>query len=607
MFDVFLSYHQKDEHIALLFYQLFKSCNFNPFFAKVSIPPGADISTCIKQSIKKSNSLVVLWSKTSVEAEWVIAEARYAWKQKKIIPVFIESFETDLLPFELQFLRAVDLSDWKGDPDDEHFKLILNKVAQNSNKSISYGKELDEKIEKIGVTITGYKKNASDVIMDRIQIFDSVNYSEEKINRDKEKQNKIVNSTTNQTDILTFSDQTRHFNEECAVIGNEVNKNEPIFIKKTLIVGESLQQANPKLLPDKRVDDTSSQSVNPYTQIGSSSTRIRNNGFDGLPDGNSPIPLGSGVIVGFLGLGGMANVYKIWNEKLEVFRAVKILQPTQQADLYNRFFTEVKITSKLHHPNIVETYNIGEWHGLPYLEMEYVDGISLESLISNNGNLPDQVCSAIAILIANALEYAHSQEFLIYGKNYKGVIHRDLKPANIMIPKNGNVRLMDFGIARPTQTGLHTVNGNIVGTLPYLSPEQIDGVDIDARTDIYSFGSVLYEMITGTRTFPQDSVTDLMKKKIRNEYRKFSDFNFPISKSLARISQKCLQINKTDRYSNTGLLVTELECVHKSKTSEEPRQIIKRFIDNPDTFLLKSKKRFGSNFFYNIRRPFIKN
>jgi serine/threonine protein kinase len=357
--------------------------------------------------------------------------------------------------------------------------------------------------------------------------------------------------------------------------------------------GQQQQPVFPQLQPGTRVNATSFPSVNPYTQTGASQTQNGQGrvqyGADTLPTGDQPIPLGSGTVVGLLGTGGMAKVYKIWNEKLEVFRAVKILLPTQQADLKSRFETEAKITAKLHHPNIVEIYSVGDWNGLPYLEMEYIEGVSLEALISKNGKLPNAVCSAITILVARALEYAHGQEFLIYGKNYHGVIHRDLKPANIMIPSIGDVRLMDFGIARPTEASLHTVEGNIVGTMQYLSPEQMDGIDIDNRTDIYSFGAILYEILTGTKTFPQDTITNLMKKKIMNEYRKFSDFNFNVSPHLARIAQKCLQINKTDRYPDMGALLDDLEAAHRSLTSESPAKILRRYIANPDDFEDKFK------------------
>lgn len=377
---------------------------------------------------------------------------------------------------------------------------------------------------------------------------------------------------------------------------------QPQSVDKTFVEGDNQQQQSqqrvfPDLQPGTRVNATAFPSVNPYTQTGASQTQTGQRsgifGADALPSGNEPIPLGSGTIVDLLGTGGMAKVYKIWNEKLEVFRAVKILLPTQQADLKSRFETEAKITAKLHHPNIVEIYSVGDWNSLPYLEMEFIDGVSLEALIGKNEKLPNVVCSAIAILVARALEYAHSQEFLIYGKNYHGVIHRDLKPANIMIPDIGDVRLMDFGIARPTEASLHTVEGNIVGTMQYLSPEQMDGVDIDNRTDIYSFGAILYEMLTGTKTFPQDTITNLMKKKIMNEYRKFSDFHFNVSPHLAKIAQKCLQINKTDRYPDMTALLVDLKTAHRSLTPDSPAKVLKKYLTNPEGFEETFKRKMS--------------
>jgi serine/threonine protein kinase len=329
-----------------------------------------------------------------------------------------------------------------------------------------------------------------------------------------------------------------------------------------------------------RVDATSLSATNPYGVKRAPSPPPQ---ADSLPTGNDPLPLGSGTIVGLLGAGGMARVYKIWNEKLEVFRAVKILIPTQQGDLRNRFETEAKITAKLRHPNIVEIYSVGDWNGLPYLEMELIDGTALDAMIQRIGKLPPSVCSAISIFVARALTYAHNQEFLLYGKTYQGIIHRDLKPANIMISKHGDLRLMDFGIARPTEASLHTVEGNIVGTMQYLSPEQMDGVDVDARADVYSFGAILYEMLTGTKTFPQDTITNLMKRKIMNEYRKFDDFDFGVPQSLAKIAQKCLQLDKTNRYANATVLLDELEDAHRSLTSDSPETVLKSYLDNPSS------------------------
>jgi len=308
----------------------------------------------------------------------------------------------------------------------------------------------------------------------------------------------------------------------------------------------------------------------------------------------APVKIGSGTIVSILGVGGMAKVYKIWNEQLEVYRAVKLLTPGSSKDLSKRFETEVKITAKLHHPNIVEIYNVGEWNGLPYIEMELIDGQTLESIISKYGRLPASVCSAIAIQIADALMYAHNQEFLIYGKTYQGIIHRDLKPANIMISKTGALKLMDFGIARPTESGLHTMDGFIVGTLQYLSPEQLDGKDIDKRTDIYSFGAILYEALTGTKTFPQETITNLMKMKAINNYRKFNDYDFQIAPALVKITEKCLQQEKAERFDDASDLLDDLKKAHESFSPDRPGTVIQKYIQNPFGFTLDDyKKKFS--------------
>lgn len=294
-----------------------------------------------------------------------------------------------------------------------------------------------------------------------------------------------------------------------------------------------------------------------------------------------PERIGSGSVAEIIGTGGMAKVYKIWNEKLEVFRAVKILRTDFNNDLKTRFETEAKITAKLHHSNIVDIYNIGEWKDLPYIEMEYIDGNTLQAFIHKNGKLPDIVCSSIAICIARALVYAHSIEIMIYGNRYKGVIHRDLKPANILISKDGDVKLTDFGIARPAEASLHTLEGNIVGTLHYLSPEQMEGEEVDCRTDIYSFGTILYEMLTGAKTFPQERISSLMKNRMLNKFKKPAEFEFPVSTNLSRIALRCLEIQPQKRYESARKLLSELEKIHFKLTSSQPESVISDYVQNP--------------------------
>lgn len=327
------------------------------------------------------------------------------------------------------------------------------------------------------------------------------------------------------------------------------------------------------------------------TAYGASGATSAGAGNVKLPSAEEPAEIGSGTVVAELGTGGMAKVYKVWNARLEVYRAVKILLPSYQTDLLNRFETEAKITAKLHHPNIVEIYSVGEWNGLPYLEMELIDGESLEDLINRQGRLPDAVCSAIAIMVCKALTYAHGQEFLLYGKSYKGIIHRDLKPANIMISRRAEVKLMDFGIARPTETSFHTVEGNIVGTLQYLAPEQIDGVDIDAGADLYALGAILYEMLTGTKTFPQKTITNLMKKKATNEYRNFDDFDFRVHPQLTRISKRCLSVERSERFSDAASMLEALESAHRAVTGLSPEGTIRTYVEDPVGFALSSRRR----------------
>ncbi len=329
--------------------------------------------------------------------------------------------------------------------------------------------------------------------------------------------------------------------------------------------------------PENKLDKTIDESA-----ISSSYHTIYNQ--TGLPSGEEPIRLGSGTIAGVLGTGGMAKVYKIWNEKLEIYRAVKIILPSRHCELSKRFETEAKITAKLHHPNIVEIYNVGEWNELPFIEMELVEGETLDTIIAKNGRLPDVVCSAIGIQITDALSYAHSREILIYGKTYNGIIHRDLKPANIMVSGTGEMKLMDFGIARPTETGLHTTDGHIVGTLQYLSPEQLDGIEIDKRSDIYSLGTILYEMLTGTKTFPQQTITNLMKMKSTNAYRRFKEFNFSTKASLSKLVEKCLKFNRIDRYENTNVLLNDLKKIHSNSTSDSPKDVLQKYIRDPGRY-----------------------
>jgi serine/threonine-protein kinase len=305
-------------------------------------------------------------------------------------------------------------------------------------------------------------------------------------------------------------------------------------------------------------------------------------GTASLPDGSRRIALGSGVITALISKGGSAVVYEIWNSQLEVSRAVKLLHPDRLEESKERFETEVKITAKLHHPNIVEIYVVGNWNGLPYIEMERVDGITLEQLITKRGALPVEVCTSIGILVARALDYAHNQKYMIYGKEYVGIIHRDLKPANVMIGRDGVIKLMDFGIAKPVSARSETSEGIVVGTMQYLSPEQLQGDLIDVRADVYSLGTVLYELLTGQRTFPEKNLAKLVTDKLNNRFQSLDKFAVEIPGRLKRLVHHCLHFQKAKRIQSAAQLLKDLETIHRTVCEESPEQVLKNYIKVTD-------------------------
>jgi serine/threonine-protein kinase len=268
--------------------------------------------------------------------------------------------------------------------------------------------------------------------------------------------------------------------------------------------------------------------------------------------------LSGGRIVRFIGSGGMADVYLVWQPRIEVYRAVKVIKPGQSENLLARFETEIRILSKLQHPNIVQFYNVGEWYSLPFIEMEYVPGAAMDDVQKKCKVLTPQETAAIGILVCRALEYAHRKTATIYGTTYKGVIHRDLKPANIMLSKSGRVKLTDFGIARPQDVSLHTMeSGLVVGTLPYLAPEQLSGKEMTGRVDIYALGATLYEFMCGQRAFPQRDLPALLSAKSSGEYKPLATDN--ISKPLAVVIAKAMSQKATDRHESAAAMEADLE------------------------------------------------
>ena len=285
-----------------------------------------------------------------------------------------------------------------------------------------------------------------------------------------------------------------------------------------------------------------------------------------------------------VGEGAMANVYKVWHEDLEVIRAIKILKNGFTKEMRDRFFTEAKILADIRHSNIIEIHTVGMWNQhVPYIEMEFIDGHSFKKLISQSGHIAPVAAIAMTYFVCCALQYAHIKDYTLYGKVYSGLIHRDIKPENIILSKDGVIKLMDFGIARPTEVSLHTVGEKIVGSLPYLSPEQLNGQTLDQRSDIYSLGTVLYEMLCGERVYPQKSISDIVRKKAIGQYKSLSEFELDIPKPLIAIVEKALKQDPHERYDSAQSMGRDLFALLRAMSDVPPQDILFQYSKSPSS------------------------
>jgi serine/threonine protein kinase/Tfp pilus assembly protein PilF len=260
-------------------------------------------------------------------------------------------------------------------------------------------------------------------------------------------------------------------------------------------------------------------------------------------------------IIEELGKGGMGKVYKAHDTEIKEKVALKLLKPeiASDAKTIERFRNEIRLARKIAHRNVCRMYDLGEERGTRFITMEYVDGEDLKSTIRRIGRLPVGKSIAIAGQICEGLEEAHRM----------GVVHRDLKPGNIMLDKEGNARIMDFGIARSMKTKGITGAGIIIGTPEYMSPEQVEGKETDPRSDIYSLGVILYEMVTGQMLFEGDSPFTVGMKHKGEEPKNPQQLNPQVPDDLSLLILRCLEKEKNERYSNAGELRSFLEDIEK--------------------------------------------
>ena len=254
-------------------------------------------------------------------------------------------------------------------------------------------------------------------------------------------------------------------------------------------------------------------------------------------------------ILGKVGSGGMSDVYKAKCHKLNRYVAIKVLKSEYSEDknFVSKFRAEAQAAAGLSHPNIVNIYDVGEDNGLYYIVMELVEGITLKTYIEKKGRLDVKEAVSIAIQVAQGIQTAHSHH----------IIHRDIKPQNIIISKEGKVKVTDFGIARASSA--QTINSNAMGSVHYISPEQARGSYSDERSDIYSLGISLYEMITGSVPFEGDTTVAVALQHIQGEIPSPRNVVPDLPVSVEKIIYKCTQKKPERRYAKASELIADLK------------------------------------------------
>ncbi|HVP58164.1 MAG TPA: tetratricopeptide repeat protein [bacterium] len=266
-------------------------------------------------------------------------------------------------------------------------------------------------------------------------------------------------------------------------------------------------------------------------------------------------------ILGVIGRGGMGWVYKARDREIDRLVALKVIRRDLARDeaVIRRFREEIVLARRVTHKHVLRIYDIAEAEGIKFISMPFIEGKDLKTLISERGALGIAEATGIASQVAQALKCAHEA----------GVIHRDLKPQNILIDKEGAAYVTDFGIAKSAEGGGLTVTGQIMGTPEYMSPEQAEGREVDYRTDIYSFGLVLYEMLTGQVAFKADTIISTLMKRLRERAEPPSKANPAVPAWLDNLVMKALELHPEDRYSSVDEVLSDIE----SRTAKRRRRL----------------------------------
>jgi serine/threonine-protein kinase len=273
-------------------------------------------------------------------------------------------------------------------------------------------------------------------------------------------------------------------------------------------------------------------------------------------------------LVDFLGAGGMGEVYRAVNTRTGLVAAVKVLTEATDAGLIERFFNEARIQASIQHPNIARFYEFHQLNNQPCIVMEYIHGQTLAERIRVLGRLPISETIYIFQSAVEAVGYIHNL----------GIVHRDIKSNNVKLSSTGQVKLLDFGIAKSETTSKMTRTGGVVGTLEYLSPEQLKGGLADARSDLWALGIMLYEMVTGQVPFQAETFGGLYEKIMKVAYIPAPVLNPLVPREVEAIIARCLKKKPTDRYQSAQHLLQDVSRL--AATAVAPRAgIVKPKID----------------------------
>ena len=267
-------------------------------------------------------------------------------------------------------------------------------------------------------------------------------------------------------------------------------------------------------------------------------------------------------LIDFLGEGGMGEVYRGVHAKLGRVAAIKVLNQTARREqgFVDRFFNEARIQESLHHPNIAAVYDFTEVQGQPCIIMEYVDGDTLCDRVRPYGPMPTAEALRIFASVVDAIAYVHSH----------GVIHRDIKSNNIKIGTQGQVKLLDFGIAKGGASPALTQAGSVIGTIEYLSPEQISTGHADERSDIWALGVLLYEMLTGRVPFQAQTIGALCAQISNADYPPLRQLNPAAPAAVDALVSRCLKKNAAERYQSAEILLADVRRAADSLSAPLP-------------------------------------